>query len=129
MSDAHSGGARPLGLPDDVLIVEDDPLIALDFTELLHGFGVQSVRTAPDVARALEMLAERLPKLALLDIGLRGEKSFAIADRLAEADIPFAFVTGYADRAMFPPRFAGAPILGKPYHRDELLALLGNWQW
>ncbi len=46
-------------LPNDVLIVEDDPLIALDFEDTILGFGVKTVRTAGNVARALEMIAER----------------------------------------------------------------------
>ena len=66
-------------LPNDVLIVEDDPLIALDFEDTILGFGVKTVRTAGNVARALEMIADRAPDFALLDVGLVREKSFAIA--------------------------------------------------
>ena len=57
-------------LPDDVLIVEDDPIIALDFEDTVLGFGVKTVRTAASVARALEMIADRAPDFALLDVGL-----------------------------------------------------------
>ena len=46
-------------LPNDVLIVEDDPLIALDFEGTILGFGVKSVRSAASVAKALEMIADR----------------------------------------------------------------------
>ena len=46
--------ASPDGmLPNDVLIVEDDPIIALDFEDTILGFGVKTVRTAASVARAL----------------------------------------------------------------------------
>ena len=82
-------------LPDDVLIVEDDPIIALDFEDTILGFGVKTVRTAAIVARALEMIADRAPDFALLDVGLVREKSFAIAERLDALKIPFVFVTGY----------------------------------
>ena len=41
------------GLSNDVLIVEDDPIIALDFEDTILGFGVKRVRTAASVARAL----------------------------------------------------------------------------
>src|SRR5215203_2907099 len=68
-------------LPGDVLIVEDDPIIALDFEYTIAGFGVKSVRTAPNVAKALETIAERAPDFALLDVGLLREKSFAVAER------------------------------------------------
>src|ERR1700716_2131993 len=68
------------GIPNDVLIVEDDPIIALDFEDTLLGFGVKNVRTAGNVARALVMIAERQPDFALLDVGLIREKSFAVAE-------------------------------------------------
>lgn len=70
------------GLPDDVLIVEDDPIIALDFEDTIIGFGVKTVRTAASVAKALGMIAARPPDFALLDVGLISEKTFAVAERL-----------------------------------------------
>src|SRR5260370_36603711 len=84
------------GMPDDVLIVEDDPIIALDFEDTILGFGVKTVRTAGSVARALDLIADRAPDFALLDVGLGREKSFAIAERLDALGIPIAFVTGYS---------------------------------
>ncbi len=64
-------------IPEDVLIVEDDPLIALDFEDTMIGFGAKTVRAAATVARALEMITDRAPDFALLDVGLIREKSFA----------------------------------------------------
>jgi CheY-like chemotaxis protein len=84
--------ASPDCMPDDVLIVEDDPIIALDFEDIILGLGVKTVRTAATVAKALEMIAGRAPDFALLDVGLVREKSFAIAERLDMLDIPFGFV-------------------------------------
>ena len=74
------------GMPDDVLIVEDDPIIALDFEDTILGFGVKTVRTAASVAKALDMIADRAPDFALLDVGLVREKSFTIAERLDGAE-------------------------------------------
>ena len=51
------------GMPVDVLIVEDDPIIALDFEDTIAGFGVKTIRTAGNVARALSMIADRAPDL------------------------------------------------------------------
>ena len=98
MEHTSSGTAT---FPTDVLIVEDDPIIALDFEDTIIGFGVQTVRTAASVARALQMIAERPPDFALLDVGLVREKSFAVAERLAALKIPFVFVTGYAAEVKF----------------------------
>ena len=111
-------------LPDDVLIVEDDPIIALDFEDTILGFGVKTVRTAASVAQALDMIADRAPQFALLDVGLVREKSFAVAERLDALKIPFVFVTGYGAMRMFPAAFAHKPTLPKPYSRDALRALL-----
>jgi CheY-like chemotaxis protein len=115
--------AKP-ALPEDVLIVEDDPIIALDFEDTILGFGVKTVRTAATVVRALELIAHRAPDFALLDVGLVDEKSFAIAERLEALEIPFAFVTGYGAKGTFPAAFARKPTLPKPYSTDALLALL-----
>ena len=76
------------GMPDDVLIVEDDPIIALDFEDTILGFGVKTVRTAANVARALALIADRPPEFALLDVGLIREKSFAVAERLEALEDP-----------------------------------------
>jgi DNA-binding NtrC family response regulator len=111
-------------MPGDVLIVEDDPIIALDFEDTILGFGVKTVRTVGSVAKALEMIAERAPDFALLDVGLVREKSFAVAERLEAMKVPFAFVTGYGVHSAFPAVFAGKPTLPKPYSTDALHALL-----
>ena len=108
------------GMPDDVLIVEDDPIIALDFEDTILGFGVKAVRTAGNVASALDLIADRAPNFALLDVGLVREKSFAIAERLEELQIPFAFVTGYGADVSLPAAFADRPRLPKPYSTDAL---------
>jgi CheY-like chemotaxis protein len=112
------------GLPQDVLVVEDDLIIALDFEDTILGFGVKAVRTAASVAKALEMIAERAPDFALLDVGLIGEKSFAVAERLDGLKIPFAFVTGYGADAGIPAAFADKPRLAKPCSIDALQGLL-----
>ena len=46
------------GMPGDVLVVEDDPIISLYFEDTILGFGARTVRTAANVARALELIAE-----------------------------------------------------------------------
>ncbi len=114
-------------VPDDVLIVEDDPIIALDFEDRIVGFGVKMVRTAGNVTRALEMIADRAPDFALLDIGLVREKSFAVAERLDALKIPFAFVTGYGADVRLPAAFAQKPRLPKPCPSDALATLLKGW--
>jgi CheY-like chemotaxis protein len=111
-------------VPADVLIVEDDPIIAIDFEDRLLGFGVRSVRTVGSVTQALQAIARRAPDFALLDVELIREKSFAIAERLAALNIPFVFVTGYGAETSIPPAFAARPRLQKPCSSDALEAAL-----
>ena len=111
-------------LPSDVLIVEDDPIIALDFEDTILGFGVATVRSVGDVAAALTAIAARAPDFALLDVSLAREKSFGVAEQLDTLKIPFVFVTGYGDNAGVPTAFAGRPRLGKPCTAEALEAAL-----
>src|ERR1700736_3226044 len=109
MESASSDGIS--AFPEDVLIVEDDPIIALDFEDTILGFGVKTVRSAASVARALDLIEQRPPDFALLDVGLIREKSFAVAERLEALKIPFAFVTGYGADVRLPAAFRNTPRL------------------
>lgn len=115
-------------LPHDVLLVEDDPLIALDVTDTILGFGVTTVRAARDVAAALQSIAEHAPDFVLLDVGLNHEKSFAVAEQLERRKIPFAFMTGYSGDTGAPASFARFPVLRKPHSADALLETLRAWR-
>ena len=116
----------PPALPDDVLIVEDDPIIALGFEDMILGFGVKIVRSAGSVAQALDMIRDRAPDFALLDVGLIREKSFAVAERLEALQIRFVFVTGYGADVRLPAAFTHKPRLPKPCSADALKAMLGS---
>jgi CheY-like chemotaxis protein len=118
------GSPDGFALPDDVLIVEDDPMIALDFEDMILGFGVTTVRTASSVVQALDMIAERAPDFALLDVSLIREKSFAIAERLDALKIPHIFVTGYGADASIPNAFSDRPRLPKPCSSEALQTAL-----
>ena len=110
--------------PDDVLVVEDDPIIALDFEDTILTLGVKMVRTAGNVATALRLIADRAPQFALLDVDLIREKSFAIAERLEALKIPFVFVTGYDAAVSIPAPFSDRPRLPKPCSTEALEAVL-----
>lgn len=110
--------------PADVLIVEDDPIIAIDFEDRCAGFGVKRVRSVGSVVRALHAIDERVPDFALLDVELVRERSFAIAERLMALKIPFIFVTGYGAETIIPAGFAGQARLQKPCSSDALEAAL-----
>lgn len=127
MEPDEGAAARSGSLPGDVLIVEDDPLIALDLEETLRQFGIGSVRTAASVAAALQAIGHRKPEFALLNVGLGRETTFAVADRLETLAVPYVFLTGYGARTEYASQFAHRPRLNKPYVLDALEKALRNY--
>jgi len=111
-------------LPNDVLLVEDNIIIAVDTEETLLRLGIKSVRIAGSVAQAINAIEESTPKFALLDVNLGSENSFEIAEVLAKRNVPFAFATGYGEQTAFPASFADIGRLRKPYTVASLRAAL-----
>lgn len=114
----ESTGSRPL--PNDVLVVEDNYIIALDVVTILQGLGVPSIRSANSVQEARDLIAAKTPDFGLIDVNLGDDKSFEIAERLRELGVPFAFTTGYGDTYPFPKHLADTPIITKPYTIEAL---------
>jgi light-regulated signal transduction histidine kinase (bacteriophytochrome) len=105
---------RPLE-DQTVLLVEDNLIIAMDAEDVLTQLGAKRVVPAASVAQGLAGIDSAAPTIALLDINLGNETSFTIAERLLARGIPFAFATGYGDKADLPSAFVAIPILQKPY--------------
>ena len=119
------GANKPTGsVPSSVLLVEDNAIVAMDTEETLKRLGVGVVITASSVAQALAAIDKHSPAFALLDVNLGGETGFAVAERLAGMQIPFAFATGYGEEFAVPAMFADAPKIGKPYNVEMLRAML-----
>lgn len=101
-----------------VLLVEDEPLIAMMLEDFLDALDRQCAGTADSVAAALPIVEAGGIDCAILDVNLRsGEKSWPIAEALAARDIPFVFATGGADD-MIADQFRGRPVLQKPFTMD-----------
>jgi DNA-binding NtrC family response regulator len=115
-----------LARPTDVLIVEDNYIIALDTEDMLQELGIETVRTANSISQALAMIDERVPGYAFVDVNLGDEKSFAVAQKLSELGVPFAFATGYGSSEDFPPHFMAMPIVAKPFSLARLRFALFN---
>lgn len=62
--------------------------------------------------------------IALLDVNLDGEMSWAVADCLKARGIPFVFATGYDGGAVLPEAHSDAPFVSKPFQIVDLEALL-----
>jgi CheY-like chemotaxis protein len=98
-----------------ILVVEDDPLIAMLEEDLMLRLGCQVIGPAATLAEALALAATSSPQGALLDVNLRGEAVFPVADLLAKAGVPFVFVTGYGEHGL-PPAHAGRLTIQKPFN-------------
>ncbi|WP_326524047.1 HWE histidine kinase domain-containing protein [Sphingomonas sp.] len=103
-----------------VLVVEDSLIIALDAEDIVCRLGAEAVATAATVDAALDHMDASVPTVAMLDINLGDTTSFAIADRLAELDVPFVFATGYGEQAQLPPLHRGRTVVQKPYTMENI---------
>ena len=96
-----------------VLVVEDEYLVAMDMSAYLEAAGAHVVGPASNVTAALDALERTELDGAILDVNLRGEMAYPVADALAARGIPFVFTTGY-DARMLPARFADVKRCEKP---------------
>lgn len=103
-----------------ILIVEDEPLIAMMLEDFLETLGHKVVASCDSVDAALEHVAAGGFEVAILDVSLKdGRKVWPVADRLAAAGTPFVLATGgHVDPP--PAAHAGAPVLAKPYTIDAI---------
>src|SRR6516164_2815923 len=83
-----------------VLVVEDEYLVAMDMSAYLEAAGAHVVGPASNVNAALEVLERTELDGAILDVNLRGEMAYPIADALTARGIPFVFTTGYDARTV-----------------------------
>lgn len=110
-----------------ILVVEDEPLIALGLETLLQSYGCQVVGPAFDLPQATGLSREQAIDGALLDVNIAGEKVFPVADILTQRGIPFCFVTGYGAGGLRDCDH-GRPMLQKPYTPDSLLKIAQRWR-
>jgi CheY-like chemotaxis protein len=115
--------SKPL-LDVSVLIVEDEPLIALDLHETLRKAGA-SIIASTTIDDALSLIRYADISVALLDINLGGRDCSAVCEALAHKSIPFMFHTAQVlpDIKRHWPR---VPALIKPADDDCIIATLAN---
>lgn len=106
-----------------LLIVEDEWLIAAEYAFLLRNAGHSVSGPFARVAPALEAIEKDDINAALLDVNLGKDNSFPVARSLQTRGIPFAFLTGHADREELAA-FGPTPVLTKPVAPEALLAVL-----
>lgn len=97
-----------------VLVVEDEPLIAMLIESMLEDAGCEVVATAPNLKTGLVEAQKENLDLAILDMTLGQDSSFAIADILDDRGVPFLFASGY-DGQLLPAKHSARHVLAKPF--------------
>ncbi|WP_427025983.1 response regulator [Aureimonas ureilytica] len=104
-----------------ILIVEDEPLIAMDLEDILHEASDVDCVWARDVADGLMQVARGVD-FALLDFDLGHQTSLPVALRLQAEAIPFCFVSG--SLSDLPPALRRIPSIAKPFRPADIHRLL-----
>lgn len=107
-----------------VLVVEDEFLIADDIAFAFARLGIKTVGPAKTVRRARELIeGNQHLDGAVLDINLRGELVFPLADLLRERGVPVIFATGY-DQQSIPQEYRNIPRYEKPLNYQKIVEAL-----
>jgi DNA-binding NarL/FixJ family response regulator len=109
-----------------VLVVEDEPVVAMCLEDILETLGCETVGPAGRLTEGLALAEQEALGAAILDINLAGERSIPIAETLRRRGVPFAFASGYGAP---PEGFETLPLIEKPYRQTDidtaLRAILG----
>ena len=110
----------------NVLIVEDESLIALELMQLVHSFGCNSVSYATHPDKAVKRMNEEDVNLILMDINLKSITTGIELYKSFNTDVPVIYITAYNDEKTIEAAIETNPLgyLIKPYNEDELKALL-----
>lgn len=114
--------SQPKAIPR-ILIVEDEPMVAIDIEQALTEFGFNIAGVAFSLETALELVANEGFDAAILDVNLKGMSAEPVADAISARGLPFIVTTGYG-RDQRPEGLRDAPYLRKPYRPAELLRAL-----
>ena len=108
-----------------ILIVEDEPLIAMMLEDFLETLGHQVRGTCDTVSQALAEADKGGFDLAILDVNLKGENVWPVASRLREMGVPFVIASGgHVDPP--PAEFKNVPMIEKPYTIDRVTPVLNE---
>lgn len=105
-----------------IMIVEDEYWIAMDLALEIQSHGATATGPFTSIPQAVEEL--RRPSnvdAVILDIGLRSNEVYLLADLLEQADVPFLFASAQPQDQL-PERFADAPYFEKPFSTQDCVA-------
>ena len=115
-------------LATDVLIIEDEPVIAADIEALVRELGHNVVDIAATRTEAVEAVATRMPGLVLADIQLADGSSGidAVKDILGRYDVPVIFITAFPERLLTGERPEPTFLITKPFQPETVKAAIGQ---
>lgn len=128
---AAAGRARETiiqGLTARVLIIEDEPIIALHIKEVVEEVGNSVCNIARTRDEAVRMASQTRPELVLADINLADGSSgiHAVQDILAKMNVPVVFVTSFPERLLTGQRPEPTYLITKPFEESTLIATIGQ---
>jgi CheY-like chemotaxis protein len=106
-----------------VLVVEDEALVALGLENMLINLGHDLVAMVAGLSKALVVARVEALDLGILDVNIRGQESYAVADVLAARGIPVIFATGYEPARLRQPYRDGL-VLQKPFQEADLAEMI-----
>jgi DNA-directed RNA polymerase specialized sigma24 family protein len=111
-----------------VLIIEDEPMIAMDLEALVEGLGHEVAGMARTHAEAVEAVRQRRPGLVLADIQLADGSSGldAVNEILSSITVPVIFITAYPERLLTGQRPEPAFLITKPFETDTVKAVVSQ---
>ncbi|MDX5359860.1 MAG: response regulator [Alphaproteobacteria bacterium] len=111
-----------------VLIIEDEPIIAMDIESIVRGLGHDIVGVAATRSAAVELARAERPGLVLADIQLADGSSGidAVHDILGDFEVPVIFITAYPDRLLTGERPEPTFLITKPFHTDTVRAAVSQ---
>ena len=115
-------------LATEVLIIEDEPVIAADIEALVRELGHDVVDIAATRGEAIEAAARRRPGLVLADIQLADGSSGidAVKDILARYNVPVIFITAFPERLLTGERPEPTFLITKPFQPETVKAAIGQ---
>ena len=115
-------------LASKVLIIEDEPIIAMDLENLVTELGHKVVATAATKDEAVAKAKSERPGLVLADINLGegGSGIDAVNEILASFDIPVIFITAYPEKLLTGERPEPTYLIAKPFLPETVQATVGQ---
>ncbi len=115
-------------LSTDVLIIEDEPIIAMDLEAMVNDLGHNVTRIARTHKEALIAIAQQVPGLVLADIHLADGSSGldAVNDILATCTVPVVFITAYPERLLTGERPEPTFLVTKPFRTETVKAIISQ---